>query len=37
MRRRGDSQAPEKYPPFRAGKGLHASVLIVIMAGILAQ
>ena len=35
MRRSGRSQAPEKYPPCGAGKGLQALGWIVIMAGIL--
>jgi len=35
MRRGGRSQAPEKYPPYGAGKGLQAAGWIVIMAGIL--
>jgi carbamoyl-phosphate synthase small subunit len=37
MRRRRHSQAPEKYPPSGAGKGLQGSVRIVIMSGILAK
>ena len=37
MRQGLHSQAPEKYPPSEAGKGLQASVRIVIMTGILAK
>jgi len=37
MRQGLHSQAPEKYPPSGAGKGLQASVWIVIMFGILAK
>lgn len=37
MRQNRHSQAPGKYPPSGAGKGLQASGWIVIMSGILVK